>query len=502
MAVPEGLRAIVGKRELVRSLRTKHDAEARKRAPSVCAEFTNTLAAARGDARALTLAEIDGLCGKWSDEQMAKHGDDPGDAHDWDAFVGDQTEKWHGGDDRDTVEPTADDDDRRDARVLLAVAGIRADAASAARLAQRLVRTKYRFGREMLRRLTGGNWSPPPHAFPPAPSARPAPSTNSAVVTFDSLIEGYARAHQRNARARYDRERTLERLRKFLGHDDAARVTSDDAIRFKEARLDEVGVATVRNDISELSGIWKWAARNKKVAANPFTGIAPPKAKATGGKRKRVPYDGDDAKRLLEAARKEKGLLRWLRWLLCFTGARIGELAQAAKADVTLHDSGYWVLRIHAEHEGSTLKTEHSERFVPLHPALIAEGFARYVEGLPKGSRLWPDLKPSAHGLFGDYASKKHGRWVRATVGITDTQKDPAHAWRHWFEGEARRASIPREVVDGLLGHYNPKNEGDGYGRGHRFMPEVAAPHVARMHNPLESAPATAPDAPRDIASS
>jgi hypothetical protein len=122
---------------------------------------------------------------------------------------------------------------------------------------------------------------------------------------------------------------------------------------------------------------------------------------------------------------------------------------------------------------------------VPLHPALIAEGFFRHVQDLPPGSPLFPDLKPDKFGTLKGTATKKHGYWVRHTVGITDKTKDPAHAWRHRFEDEARRAGIPQNMTDGLMGHLNAANESDGYGRGFRFMPDTTAPWVAKMARPL-----------------
>jgi hypothetical protein len=53
------------------------------------------------------------------------------------------------------------------------------------------------------------------------------------------------------------------------------------------------------------------------------------------------------------------------------------------------------------------------------------------------------------------------------------THKDPAHAWRHRFEDQARRAGVPQNVTDALLGHFNPMNESESYGRGFRFRPDA-----------------------------
>jgi hypothetical protein len=90
-------------------------------------------------------------------------------------------------------------------------------------------------------------------------------------------------------------------------------------------------------------------------------------------------------------------------------------------------------------------------------------------------------------GTLKGTATKKHGRWVRRTVGITDKSKDPAHAWRHRFEDQARRAGVPQNVTDGLLGHLNAANESEGYGRGFRFMPDVTATWVEKMAAPSVS---------------
>jgi hypothetical protein len=122
IAVPSDLRAVVGKRELVSSLRTKDTAEARRLAPAVVQRFQNEIAAARGESRSLTLVEIDGLCGEWQRQQMARWGAEPGTSADWDAYIELQTEKWHDDEfptrhaQRTLSEPDGDDEDRADAR--------------------------------------------------------------------------------------------------------------------------------------------------------------------------------------------------------------------------------------------------------------------------------------------------------------------------------------------------------------------------------------------------
>ena len=57
--------------------------------------------------------------------------------------------------------------------------------------------------------------------------------------------------------------------------------------------------------------------------------------------------------------------------------------------------------------------------------------------------------------------------------------------WRHRFENQARRGGLPQNVTDALLGHLNPMNESEGYGRGFRFVPDATAPWVEKIAAPL-----------------
>ena len=54
----------------------------------------------------------------------------------------------------------------------------------------------------------------------------------------------------------------------------------------------------------------------------------------------------------------------------------------------------YWVLNVRLDHrpDDASLKTEESERRVPLHPGLVGEGFIRYVKTLKsRDGSLFPN---------------------------------------------------------------------------------------------------------------
>jgi hypothetical protein len=55
----------------------------------------------------------------------------------------------------------------------------------------------------------------------------------------------------------------------------------------------------------------------------------------------------------------------------------------------------------------------------------------------------------------------KVGEWVRDVVGISDTQLQPNHAWRHRFKTIAREVGIAHEYMDAIQGHEDGRAAGD-----------------------------------------
>ena len=219
------------------------------------------------------------------------------------------------------------------------------------------------------------------------------------------------------------------------------RVAKADAVRWKEdMQRRNLHTSTVRNDLSECSAVWKWAIRNGKLpegTINPFDGISPPKAMKC--RREARGFTQAEAVTILTAAREQRGVLRWAPWVCSLTGARLNEICQSVKEDVTAVD-GVPVLRIHDEGEGRSVKNADSRRTVPLHPALVTEGFVSYVASLPHGSPLFPDVRPDAvFGLRSTEAGRKVGKWLREMLGLDDPRISPNHSWRYFYVDACRR---------------------------------------------------------------
>lgn len=482
-AVPAELRAIVGKRELIETLGTKDPAEAKRRHPEVLERFEAILGAARarltGQSRRPTPKEIATMAGEVYREAVAFAEQDPGTVEAREAGL-------------DLLRAEMEDGPTprrlREAEAILLERGLAADAETVERMARAIVDARGR-AEDVAKRRAAGDWSsdlygalfpPPAETLAPVASVPDAPPS----LTLTALLDAYDRENPRPQKTMDKRRAAARLLQDAAGHEDARRIGKADVRALKDRRLaSKRTLVTVNDDIAALRPIWKWGAANGHLpdGSNPFAGMGVRVQRR--GLPPRGPFSADEAKTILTAARNETGFLRWLPWVLALTGCRLEEACGADKEDVRrVH--GVWCLAIHADREGRELKNEQAQRMVPLHSALIAEGFLAYALGLSDGSPLFPDLAVGSYGRRGSTATKRHGRWVRG-LGITDPRKAPAHAWRHWMKDALRFAAVPAEAADAILGHNNPTNAGSGYGTGWRGRPDRLAVEVAKVKSPL-----------------
>jgi integrase len=255
----------------------------------------------------------------------------------------------------------------------------------------------------------------------------------------------------------------------------AASLTDDELIGWKNSLVATLSATTIKNHLTILRTLYNHAADNKMLLASVAEAVK--RVKHKGKKRPgtgRLGYTDDEARAILTAARQEHDpVLRWSPWLSAALGARIDEICGAMVADIEIdHDGiGWFNVRLDNREDDPDqdpeLKSDNAERKIPLHPALRSEGFFDYVDRLPKGGALFPNLTPDRFGRRGGNGSKRVQRWVRSNkVGITDKRKAPSHSWRHRFRSIVRnpKYGIGEDVADYMSGHGGSGGEGRDYG--------------------------------------
>jgi len=150
--------------------------------------------------------------------------------------------------------------------------------------------------------------------------------------------------------------------------------------------------------------------------------------------------------------------------------ARLSEIVDAHTRDIVFMD-GVWVMKIRKKYRSpdQRLKTKVSIRIVPLHSALLAEGFLDYVDSVGDGP-LFPQITLDAYGRRNGKISSPLSKWLRNVVEIRDPKK-PFHSHRHTATSFLRNTLTPdghpvvKEDVERYLTGHAGKGAHAGYGK-------------------------------------
>jgi integrase len=254
-----------------------------------------------------------------------------------------------------------------------------------------------------------------------------------------------------------------------IGDKQIAQITAEDVRKYKDAVLrasDAVG--NKKKLFNRIKALLNWA-RGELLMSSDFRSILKVETKTTAHESYE-PFTDDELRALFESDDyrhhrfKQAGQF-WMPLLGLFTGARINELAQLHLTDVKVIDAVH-VIDINDE-ELKKLKGSASVRTVPLHPKLIELGFLGYVDLLRSEGRrrVFPEYTRSrakdgygknASRQFTDYR-RKHGVHRGETRvsddGWTGDSKVVFHSFRHSANSALRRAGVPLERRERLVGH-------------------------------------------------
>ena len=335
-----------------------------------------------------------------------------------------------------------------------------------------------------LKRNAAGDYSPNDEAlrFPSAPSdalvkaTPPAPTTKTKQCSWDAAFAAWEREHtiaQKQPTTRPQYRSMIDKFAVFTKKP-PAEIARDDLHRWTDHRLKDVTLSTIRSsDLAVLRAIIEAAKRAELLPdsfVNPATAFRLPRTSGTSvNSGDRRGYTNEEAKVILLAASKATDpLLHWVPWILALSGARVSEVAALRPFDVKTID-GIVAFSVTPE-AGRHVKSAHSIRSVPIHPAVLDAGFMAFVESRKDADRLFFDVRKTRRGVGAVKPAKgavaKLRKWVRKLPGLTIGAVhgvDPNHGWRHRFRTVALDAGVDSRVVDAICGHA-PATVGAGYG--------------------------------------
>jgi integrase len=354
-----------------------------------------------------------------------------------------------------------------------------------------------------------GDFSPDPNAARFPPFVPPAEAVRRSPLAEDVWRGGEPRwsaATQRKYRHALDdflAQLPSYGLHKTRGDWDLAKITRDHVRAWRDSLLvrlkDEASPRTIQREyLGSLKAIFAYAVRGERLRENPAKGIYVEQAWGEKAADMRGFFD-EEAIAILRASlapppprlsAHSAAARRWVPWLCAYTGARVNEITQLRGQDVVERE-GCWCICITPD-AGS--QKQGSKRLVPLKDHLVEQGFLAFARQFRPRQPLFhtyemPELAdtPENKDLRNEHrrraaaaAATVGGRlatWVRSLKGLTDTDVDPNHGWRHRFKTKGRARDMDPVILDAIQGHA-PPNVSAKYGD---FPPSVTAPQIAKL---------------------
>lgn len=259
--------------------------------------------------------------------------------------------------------------------------------------------------------------------------------------------------------ARYDHLPHVRALIDAIGDKAIGTVTAEDVVAFQTRVLKDPAGGTANNRKKRLTragALLRWA-KKKRIIPDAFDDLFQFPGKIE--QNSYVAFDQNDLKALFESPDYREHRFRtpseyWLPLLGLHTGARLNELCQLTRADISEHD-GIPTITV-LDDDDKRLKTTASRRIIPIHTNLIRCGLLEYVATVGTG-RLFPELPESA-ARRGDYtkeASRKFTDYRRKQgVGTTTGKSNKTfHSFRSTLISALRKAGVPGDRRRRLAGH-------------------------------------------------
>ncbi len=207
--------------------------------------------------------------------------------------------------------------------------------------------------------------------------------------------------------------------------------------------------------IQGVSALFKWAKNNGYCSNNPFEGLSV-KTKTRAADR-RDPFTDDELTKIFGTSgfvkpNPQRPNRYWIPLIALYTGARLEEVAQLCVEDIRKIDNS-WCLDIN-EQGDKKIKSDASNRVIPLHDELLSLKFIEFVETQKSNGhdRLFPELTKGRDG-YGHSFQKWFGR-EKTKAGFPKLTKS-FHSLRHTFIDRLRNLGVDEAKLAALAGHAN-----------------------------------------------
>ncbi|TOG13874.1 integrase [Vibrio parahaemolyticus] len=255
---------------------------------------------------------------------------------------------------------------------------------------------------------------------------------------------------------------TLKQLRQrcgdflaFLKKQEAAKISSSVAMAYRDELLCRgLSHKTLKDYLAANKQFLNWCVVHELLQSNPFTQVKLP-SKSGSDSSQRTRWGISELKRLFnsQAFKQQDESFRWATMIMFRHGCRPSESCQLRVKDIKF-DQSIPIIHFNEAGDRQHLKNSSSNRQVPIHHCLLADGFLNYVrerkqlgciqlfDFTPRGADF--DWSKSYRDTMGD---------VLTACGFRAGNRPTAYSFRHTFIDELKRSGVPEHIVSQIVGH-------------------------------------------------
>ncbi|MEH6654551.1 DUF6538 domain-containing protein [Loktanella salsilacus] len=291
-----------------------------------------------------------------------------------------------------------------------------------------------------------------------------------AKPTLMDLFDDWEKLHlQRGKREKTikDFRQKVDHLHRFIKQKPAGELTRAELRKWRDHLLETGGpqgkplsTQTVSEKyFAAVKAVLSLAHENERINDDPSKEIKVRKAKPKLSRDRA--FTTEEATAILAAASavvgqetkmatKTRLAVRWVPWIMAYTGARVSEIVQMRRQDIATND-GVVCFTITPD-AGSTKSS--LPRRIPVHQHLIDQGLLDVVAASADDFIFAAARKEAGETTpITTTAQNAVRSLVRESAGITDENLQPNHGWRHRLKTQMINLDVAERVQNAIFGH-------------------------------------------------
>ncbi|MGK0410811.1 MAG: integrase [Shewanella psychromarinicola] len=244
-------------------------------------------------------------------------------------------------------------------------------------------------------------------------------------------------------------------------------ITSADAMTYRDELLTQGrSYKSNKEYLAAIFQFFKWCQLMNYSNHNPFESVTvgqKPKAKANQGRNR---WTASELKRLIRSTAFNDSTddFKWVTLMMFYGGLRPSEACQLLLSDIKQVD-GVDCISVDDSGAGQRIKNINAKRYVPIHSALLEQGFMAFVTQRKTQQIQLFDYKPV--GINEDWSKNycKQLAKLQNEIGMQANKRPTAYGLRHTFIDEMKQLDISEHIVAQIVGHANPNITYSRYGK-------------------------------------